>query len=110
MDEKNQKNEYDPAESAFRVRQMILERKAKERAEEEEEIIQYRQSHDLSGYYEPKEPQYDSVNTLENDEATVLYIAVMIIGTLFYDRIIIWIAATIVFVLFMTRHSRKGGR
>ena len=108
MEDKNKKDTYyDPAESAFRVRQMILERKAREKAEQEEKLREYRRSQGLLENPEPKKQHFDSVNTLENDEATVLYIIVMLVGTIFHDRILIWIAATIIYFAFITRHDRK---
>lgn len=44
----------------------------------------------------PKKTQYDSPYAMENYTATFLYIVVMIVGTLFYDRILIYVAATII--------------
>ena len=56
---------------------------------------------------EKNEPYYDSVNTLENSEALVLYIIVMAIGSIFVDRWWIWIGATIAYLCFKTRHRRR---
>lgn len=56
---------------------------------------------------EKKKEQYDSVNSLENSEAIVLYIFVMAVGSIFKDRWWIWIGATIALVLYLTRHSRR---
>lgn len=49
----------------------------------------------------------DSPYTMENIPATILYIIVMIGGSIFYDRVYIWIGATVVWLLFITRHMRK---
>lgn len=99
--------EYDPLKIVRMTQELRHERIRKEKAEEEERLREYRRSQGLLENPEPKKQHFDSVNTLENDEATVLYIAVMIIGALFYDRILIWITATVIFFLFMTRHSRR---
>lgn len=55
----------------------------------------------------PKKPQFDHPDSLENDEATVLWIFVMLGGSIFRDRIGIWIIATIIWWRYITRHSRK---
>lgn len=39
-------------------------------------------------------------------EAIIIYIFVMIFGSIFYARVLIWIVATIVFANFMSRHSK----
>lgn len=49
----------------------------------------------------------DGVNTIQNDEATILYIAAMIGGSIFSDRILIWIAATIMYFWHITRFKRR---
>jgi hypothetical protein len=50
---------------------------------------------------------HDSIYTMDNDSATILYAIVMFIGSIFNDRLIIWIVATIVYYLHITRHHRK---
>ena len=50
---------------------------------------------------------HDSIYTIDNDSATLLYILVMLGGTIFNDRLLIWIGATIVYFLHITRHNRK---
>ena len=54
---------------------------------------------------QPKQ-QFDHPDTMENGPATLLYIAVMLGGSIFNDRWLIWIVATVVFFKFLTRHSR----
>lgn len=49
----------------------------------------------------------DSVYTMDNDEATILYIVVMIVGAIFEDRWLIWIAATFIYYMHITRHNRR---
>lgn len=55
----------------------------------------------------PQKPTYDHPNSLENDEATVLWIVVMAVGSIFVDRIWIWIVATFMWYRYITRHSRR---
>lgn len=47
---------------------------------------------------------HDHPNTMENGPATLLYIFTMIGGSIFYDRVGIWICATIIFLLHLFRH------
>ena len=47
---------------------------------------------------------YDHPNTLGNTEATILYLIVMFGGSIFTDRWIIWIVATLVWLCHITRH------
>lgn len=51
--------------------------------------------------------QCDHPNTMENSTATVLWIIVMIVGALFRGRLLVWIVATLVWLSFITRHSRN---
>lgn len=54
----------------------------------------------------PKKPTYDHPNTMENSTATVLWIAVMVVGSIFKGNWVIWIIATVIWAKFMTRHDR----
>lgn len=49
----------------------------------------------------------DHPNSLENSEATILWIVAMAVGTLFRGNWIIWIVATIIWRRYITRHKRK---
>lgn len=49
----------------------------------------------------------DHPNSLENDEATIIWIVVMIVATIFRWNWLIWIIATIVWRRYITRHKRK---
>lgn len=53
-------------------------------------------------------PCYDHPNTMDNDSATFFWIAIMLIAIIFKERWIIWIFATAVYMLHMTRHERKN--
>lgn len=54
-----------------------------------------------------KEEYYDSPYTMEDGTATFFYIITMIIGTLFIDRWLIYIAATFIYLGFKNRHKKK---
>ena len=51
--------------------------------------------------------KYDHPNSLENDEATVIWIIIMAVATIFKGNWIIWIIATIIWRRYITRHKRK---
>lgn len=51
--------------------------------------------------------QFDSPYTMEDGTATFFYIITMIIGTLFIDRWLIYIAATLIYIGFKNRHKKK---
>ena len=49
----------------------------------------------------------DHPSTMENSTATVLWLVVMAVGTIFKGNWVIWIVATIIWFRFVTRHKRK---
>lgn len=49
----------------------------------------------------------DHPNSLENDEATIIWIVVMAVATIFKGNWIIWIIATIIWRRYITRHKIK---
>ena len=49
----------------------------------------------------------DHPNSLENSEATIVWLVVMVIGTIFKGNWIIWIIATIIWRRYITRHKIK---
>jgi hypothetical protein len=48
----------------------------------------------------------DHPNTMEDSTATVLWIVVMLIGSIFKGNWVIWIIATVIWWKFITRHSK----
>ena len=48
----------------------------------------------------------DHPNTMENSTATVLWIVVMLVGSIFKGNWVIWIIATVVWAKFITRHDK----
>lgn len=49
----------------------------------------------------------DHPNSLENSEATIIWIVVMAVATIFKGNWIIWIIATIIWRRYITRHKIK---
>lgn len=49
----------------------------------------------------------DHPNSLEDSEATILWLVVMAVGTIFKGNWIIWIVATIIWLRYITRHKIK---
>ena len=49
----------------------------------------------------------DHPNSLENSEATIIWILVMAVGTIFKGNWIIWIVATVIWWRYITRHTRR---
>ena len=57
--------------------------------------------------FEEQIKRYDHPNSLENEEATIIWIVVMVIATIFKGNWIIWIVATIIWRKYITRHKIK---
>lgn len=55
---------------------------------------------------EPTKQTWDHPNTMENGTATLLWVAVMLIGSIFKGNWVIWIIATVIWARFITRHDR----
>ena len=53
----------------------------------------------------PPKQTWDHPNTMENSTATVLWIVVMLVGSIFKGNWVIWIIATIIWFRFITRHK-----
>ena len=51
------------------------------------------------------EDYHDSPYTMEDGTATFFYVVTMIVGTLFIDRWLIYIAATFIYLKFISRHK-----
>lgn len=49
----------------------------------------------------------DHPNSLENSEATIIWIVVMIVSSLFKGNWMMWIFATIAWYKYITRHKKK---
>lgn len=47
----------------------------------------------------------DTVNTMENSEATIIWIVVMLVGAIFVDRLTIWVTSTAIWLCFINRYK-----
>ncbi|MEE1085004.1 MAG: hypothetical protein UH850_14855 [Paludibacteraceae bacterium] len=54
----------------------------------------------------PPKKRCDHPNTMEDSTATVVWIVVMLVGSIFKGNWAIWIIATVVWAKFITRHDR----
>lgn len=48
----------------------------------------------------------DSPYTMENSTATILWIVVMVVGSIFKGNWVIWIISTVIWARFITRHNK----
>lgn len=82
----------------------------KKRKEEENERLRQKcikeHGFDPAIKYAKEPPKWDSPYTLDNWSATVLYIIVMVGGSIFHGNWVIWIVATIIYFRHLTRHNR----
>lgn len=49
----------------------------------------------------------DHPHSLENDEATIIWLVVMAVGTIFKGNWIIWIVATVIWWRYINRHKKN---
>ena len=93
---------YDP-EARLRY---CIEQDAKRKAEEYQRYLDQgstpKKSWEEEMYVNAEHP-----NTMENGTATFFYIATMIIGAIFVDRILIWGMASFIYFSFITRKARR---
>jgi hypothetical protein len=80
----------------------FLEEIKKKDVEREQEKTSQRQKNSENPF-----KNCDHPNSLENDEATIIWVIVMVIGTIFKGNWIIWIVATIIWRKYITRHKIK---
>ena len=89
------------------IEQWSKERKERDRKAHEEWLKECKEKgikiYDSS---DTPEPYYDHPNTMENSTATILWIVVMIVGSIFKGNFAIWIIATIIWWKFITRHKK----
>lgn len=94
------------------IERRIREKRVEERAREQKERLEREREIRIAAGYpadpaSPKKPQYDSPYAMENSTATFLYIVTMIVGTLFQQRILVYITATVIWWKYITRHKEK---
>lgn len=103
---KEHKSDWDICAAAREgTRKKLEERKKKETEENLKNFDKYKTkpyeiNKDLHKYH-------DSIYTMNNDEATILYIVVMLVAIIFKDRLLIWIVATLAYYWHITRHKRR---
>lgn len=82
--------------------------KAKEKAEQNEiERINELKEMGKEPFDSSKFPKKrcDHPSTMENSTATIMWIVIMIVGSIFKGRLIIWIIATVIWIKFITRYK-----
>lgn len=92
---------YDPTKRIIYCANQHAKQKEEEAKKEVEKKEQY---YAALGQEPPKERSYEEVRyvdtdkygTIDNGTATFWYIVVMLVGTIFKDRLFIWILATII--------------
>lgn len=93
---------YEERNRAFlnRMRQKADEEKARDEAERQAEMKK-------AGIVEQQQqkPQFDHPDSLENDEATILYVVAMAVSTIFKGNWILWIIWTIIWWKYINRHK-----
>ena len=80
-------------------------RQAMKRYEETTDTELNKSNENLSKENKPNKP-CDHPNTMENSTATVLWIVIMIVGSIFKGSLIIWIISTIIWLRFIMRHMK----
>ena len=93
-----------------RLRRKLIEKQEQEKQQIEEENIKKIKELGVPVYSKEERDFHgdcDNPNTMENGTSTVLYIITMIVGSIFNDRWLIWIIATVMFIGFLTRHKRN---
>jgi hypothetical protein len=89
-----------PEEREKELKDFVADIKKKD---EERKLEKQEQTQKQTDFFE----NCDHPNSLENDEATILWIVVMAIATIFKGNWLIWIVATIIWRRYITRHKRK---
>ena len=90
-----------PEERERELNEFLDELRKKE--EEKENKQELRQQSVQENFFEG----CDHPNSLEDSEATIVWIIVMIVGAIFKGNWIIWIVATIIWLKYITRHKIK---
>lgn len=93
-----------------RLRMKWIEKQEQEKQQTEEENIKKTKGLGAPVYSKDEcdfHRDCDHPNTMENSTATVLYIITMIVGSIFNNKWLFWIMATVMFIRFLTRHKRN---
>lgn len=90
-----------PEEREKELNDFLGEIKKKDDERERQKLVQKQQNAET--FFE----NCDHPNSLENDEATIVWVVVMAVATIFKGNWLIWIIATIIWRRYITRHKRK---
>ena len=95
----------DELKEAMRIKRK-LEQESKERKEAEMKNRSTQESDQTQG----AQKYYDKQVVTENLIAIILYIIVMVVGTVFNDRIYVYAGATVALICYLGRHSTRKGK
>ena len=90
-----------PEERDRELDEFLEEKRKRDAAKVQEKVVQKQTN------VEDPFKKCDHPNSLENSEATILWIIVMIVAAIFKGNWIIWIVATIIWRKYITRHKIK---
>ena len=90
-----------PEEREKELNEFLYDIKKQDEENERENVVQKQERSENSF------ANYDHPNSLENSEATIVWIIVMAVGAIFKGNWIIWIVATIILRRYITRHKIK---
>lgn len=90
-----------PEERDKELNEFLDEIRKRDEEQEREKAVQKHES------TENPFANYDHPNSLENSEATIIWLIVMAVATIFKGNWIIWIIATIIWRKYITRHKIK---
>lgn len=101
LEEYHRNKNLTPEEREKELAEFLAEIKKRDEEKEQEKSLQKQQK------IENPFKNCDHPNSLENSEATILWIIVMAVGTIFKGNWIIWIIATVIWWRYITRHKRR---
>lgn len=113
QEEKNVKGQEDQNSENYKYREnhsyldeLIEMKKRQQEAEKAKELeAQNKGEHQCQNQEEDEKQYYDKPGTMENTTAIVLYIIAMVVGSIFKDRIFVYLGATFLLILFLCRHK-----
>lgn len=86
------------------ARDIMLKKDAEKKARDEAER-QTEMKNDGIVDEPQQKPQFDHSYSLENDEATILYVVAMVVSTIFNGNWALWILWTIIWLKYINRHN-----
>lgn len=89
------KKEYDQLETIRNIRRHVNKKTEHNESSQKNEKENMTVEHQTNFHGKCKSPY-----SFESDEALALYVSAILIGTIFVDRVLIWIAATVIYMGF----------